>query len=225
MGGRLVEVEVPVDSFVGETLRIEMGDGTKAKRAIPSQMKLDEEAEDEVGEARTPYRSHRSHRSVPRPANALACLSVHELLEECKRLHLDTTTCKERTDLLELLEDARLSAGWPTTPMSPIAPLTPMSPQVVPNIDDRQAAHTVWDRTICPEWITSRRGKSLYILGLDPSSAHLLTGADLRAAYRRAAMECHPDRNHRRQSEATDLFSNVKEAFDFLRSPAGGICA
>lgn len=70
----------------------------------------------------------------------------------------------------------------------------------------------------------SKRSQALYLLGLETGPGKRTGATEVRAAYRRAAMECHPDRlqNHARQQEAKALFQKVKEAFDFLGTPAGG---
>jgi len=79
-------------------------------------------------------------------------------------------------------------------------------------------AGTVWDRRNPPAYMTSKRSKAYWLLGIDGEKR--LTGADLRSAYRRAAMESHPDKlqNHTRQHEANELFQQVKAAYDYLSS-------
>lgn len=75
---------------------------------------------------------------------------------------------------------------------------------------------TVWDRRDPPAYLLTDRSKALYLLGLDISLRP--TQEQLRTAYRKAALECHPDRaqNHQRQLEAKDLFQKVKNAHDTL---------
>jgi len=80
---------------------------------------------------------------------------------------------------------------------------------------------TVWDRSEIPARYVSERESDLYLLGFSQYSRP--SALDVRTAYRRAAMECHPDKmqNHQRAGEAKELFQRVKEAFDFLSSPSG----
>lgn len=75
---------------------------------------------------------------------------------------------------------------------------------------------TVWDRRYPPPHLLTKRSKALWVLGLDPYASP--SASDLRSAYRKAAMESHPDRaqNHTREAQAKELFQQVKDAFDHL---------
>jgi len=81
---------------------------------------------------------------------------------------------------------------------------------------EKSGPKTVWDRQYTPPHLLTKRSKSLWLLGLDPYANP--TSADLRTAYRKAAMESHPDRqqNHAREAQAKELFQQVKDAFDHL---------
>jgi len=89
---------------------------------------------------------------------------------------------------------------------------------------ETQMPRNVWERLTPPATLLSKRSQALFTLGLDTCPGKRATLADLRSAYRRAAMESHPDRiqNHARQDEAKELFQKVKEAFDYLTSAEGG---
>jgi len=60
------------------------------------------------------------------------------------------------------------------------------------------------------------RGEALRTLGLPPRSEPSV--AEIKAAYRKAALKAHPDRphNHARKEQATEEFQRVKAAFDLL---------
>ncbi|CAJ1348839.1 unnamed protein product [Effrenium voratum] len=78
---------------------------------------------------------------------------------------------------------------------------------------------TVWDRqSVPPSYRVHKRYEALYLLGLDVS--RLPSSSELRSAYRKAAMESHPDRqqNHNCQDDAKKLFQKVKDAFDLLNA-------
>lgn len=79
---------------------------------------------------------------------------------------------------------------------------------------------TAWGRQMRPP-LPLTRAKCLHQLGLDPLGKP--TAAELRTAYRRSAMDCHPDRpqNSERQAEAKALFFKVKEAYEFLNPQQG----
>lgn len=67
-----------------------------------------------------------------------------------------------------------------------------------------------------PRYLIHKRYEALFLLGLEPG--RLPSASELRSAYRKAALESHPDRqqNHSRQEEAKQLFQRVKDAFDHL---------
>mmetsp|Transcript_67919 Transcript_67919/g.189670 ORF Transcript_67919/g.189670 Transcript_67919/m.189670 type:complete len:461 (+) Transcript_67919:221-1603(+) len=123
-------------------------------------------------------------------------------------------------------------ATSPAPPPAPPAPsAAPQAPpgEPPPRIGMQGGANSIWDRQEVPDYITSRRCQALWLLGLDHGDGKRpkgwVTATALRSAYRRAAMESHPDRhqNHMRQQEAKVLFQKVKNAFDFLNSPVGGV--
>lgn len=142
--------------------------------------------------------------------------SVKDLIEECRRLGIETTGCTDADDLRRLI----LNSPKPKAPPTP----EPSAPQGfikrVPASQAQQAdSSTVWGRLNPPAQFYSKKQKALYLLGLDPVYTNP-PPAQLRSAYKKAAMECHPDRaqNHSRQDQAKDLFQKVKEAFDELNA-------
>lgn len=201
--------------------------------------------------------------------------SVRELLEECRRLGIETAGCTEREDVMMLLRCGKRSPTSSTSATNasyrpaPPAP-SPRPPAASPTAASAAATNaatasafaggkdgqgdrasgggdhdtqgkgrstvqvpvnelaekamealsdtSVWDRTTPPPYLASKKSKAMYLLGMDPRAANRISAAELRTAYRRAAMECHPDRaqNHDRAEEAKDLFQQVKEAFDVL---------
>ena len=144
--------------------------------------------------------------------------STKELLEECRRLGLDTAGCQDREDLIRLLRHG-VPNGAAADPPAPPAPARPAPPRVTPVPVTRGGTTTVWERQVVPgRYQIHKRYEAMYLLGLDPN--RLPNGAELRSAYRRAAMESHPDRqqNHDRQDEAKRLFQRVKDAFDLLNA-------
>merc|ERR1712039_1036897 len=87
-------------------------------------------------------------------------------------------------------------------------------------------AASVWDRSgNPPAHLLSKRSQALWLLGLDVGPGQRATQSELRQAYRRAAMESHPDKmqNHSRQDEAKQLFQRVNEAFNYLNAPTGAL--
>jgi len=202
---------------------------------------------------RLPSASPRSQPSAAphRPsANAdYTSMSSRELLQECRRLNLNTSGCAEREDLIGMLNDCMRrhtseqsaaspkAAPWPppaggfrspsagvssrrtATPTPATAPPAAATPRPGPGLPA-----TVWDRQRPPLHLMSKRSQALYLLGLETGPGKRTGANEVRTAYRRVAMECHPDRlqNHARQQEAKALFQKVKEAFDFLGTPAGG---
>lgn len=158
--------------------------------------------------------------------------SIRQLLEECRRLGLDTRGCAERDDLVRLLrghleqQPQRPSARTGIPGSTGILGGTARSSSAPPSADKpmEQEAGTVWERRIPPSRFLSKRSQALFLLGLDANPGKMPSLSQLRAAYRRAAMESHPDKiqNHARQDEAKELFQKVKEAFDYLSSPEGG---
>lgn len=137
--------------------------------------------------------------------------SAKELLEECRRLGIDTTGCTDADDLRRLLVNR-------PKPEHEARPSGQGFVKQIPASQLNQAggSQTVWNRQYPPPHLNSKRSKALYLLGLD--AARTPKPAELRSAYRKAAMECHPDRqqNHARVDQAKDLFQKVKEAFDFI---------
>jgi len=134
--------------------------------------------------------------------------TMKELLEECRRHCLDTKGCLEADDLRRVLIN-RPKAEAPEARQGFV--------KQIPASQVNQANQTgVWNRLNPPPQHVTKRSKALYLLGLDPIRTP--TSTELRSAYRKAAMECHPDRaqNHSRQEQAKDLFQKVKEAFDSL---------
>merc|ERR1711972_417257 len=149
-------------------------------------------------------------------------MGAKELLEECRRRCLDVTGCTEREDLLRVLRDGRGPSSAAGSASRDSQASSARASGRMPGRDSRfkePAATTVWDRQRMPPHLVSRRSQALYLLGLDGTPG-LISAAELRAAYRKAAMESHPDKlqNHSRQGEAKDLFQKVKDAFDFLNS-------
>lgn len=137
--------------------------------------------------------------------------SVKDLLEECRRLGIATAGCTDADDLRRLILNRPEPQYVPPAPQGFV--------KQVPANQARQAGSDgtgVWSRQFCPPQHITQRSKSLYLLGLDLYRTP--APAELRTAYRKVAMECHPDRaqNHSRQDQAKDLFQKVKEAFDFL---------
>merc|ERR1712125_262888 len=91
-----------------------------------------------------------------------------------------------------------------------------MSTATVQETSASSVSSTVWERRSPPSHLLSKRSQALFLLGLE--TGRRASVEDLRTAYRRAAMESHPDRmqNHARQDEAKELFQRIKEAFDYL---------
>eukprot|EP00440_Ansanella_granifera_P005412 gb/GFBE01005873.1/.p1 GENE.gb/GFBE01005873.1/~~gb/GFBE01005873.1/.p1 ORF type:complete len:520 (+),score=112.41 gb/GFBE01005873.1/:1-1560(+) len=137
--------------------------------------------------------------------------TTKELLEECRQRGWDTTGCQTREDLINLLQNPpKADAQAPPRPTP-----QPAAPRPLPTASSQ--APTVWDRrSVPPRFLIHKRYESLYLLGLDP--ARLPSASELRSAYRRSAMESHPDKqqNHGRQDAAKELFQRVKDAFDHL---------
>lgn len=119
----------------------------------------------------------------------------------------------------------RSGSSAPSGPGAPLDP--PRAPAYVapsynsssfarPSSAPQSGPKTVWDRRYPPPHLLTKRSKSLWLLGLDPYASP--TSADLRTAYRKAAMDSHPDRqqNHAREAQAKELFQQVKDAFDHL---------
>eukprot|EP00927_Polykrikos_kofoidii_P078198 TRINITY_DN75045_c0_g1_i1.p1 TRINITY_DN75045_c0_g1~~TRINITY_DN75045_c0_g1_i1.p1 ORF type:complete len:675 (+),score=150.00 TRINITY_DN75045_c0_g1_i1:67-2091(+) len=112
-------------------------------------------------------------------------------------------------------------------PSAPAPSQTPVSSQAPPRTMVSSSG-TVWDRKTPPAHVFSKRNQALHLLGLLQNGSHGLqrvSTSELRSAYKRAAMECHPDKmqNHSRQDEAKELFQRVKAAYDFLQTPAGSM--
>ncbi|CAK9049427.1 unnamed protein product [Durusdinium trenchii] len=97
-------------------------------------------------------------------------------------------------DLLRLLRRPPADAAPPpraagAAPSAAFRPAAPVAARPAPP----SGGGTVWDRQVVPpRYMIHKRYASLYLLGLDCS--RLPSGAELRSAYRRAAMESHPDR-------------------------------
>lgn len=151
--------------------------------------------------------------------------SAKELLEECRRRCLDTAGCFEREDLLRALRsaDARPHIDAPRPHIDPPRPM-PKAPSMAGSTSGIGAA-SVWDRRNVPSHLLSKRSQTLWLLGLEAGPGQRTTPGELRSAYRRAAMESHPDKlqNHDRQEEAKELFQRVNDAFNYLNGPSGGI--
>lgn len=165
--------------------------------------------------------------SAPKEESFEDSRTTKELLEECKRLGLDTTGCQDREDLIRLLRSGSSGPSFdPRSAPKPPPPAAPRPPVVTPTrvtattaAATTGAMATVWDRQrVPPRYTVHKRYEAMYLLGLDTS--RLPSGAELRSAYRKAAMESHPDRqqNHDRQDEAKRLFQRVKDAFDHLNA-------
>eukprot|EP00746_Dinoflagellata_sp_MGD_P037628 gnl/MRDRNA2_/MRDRNA2_19041_c0_seq1.p1 gnl/MRDRNA2_/MRDRNA2_19041_c0~~gnl/MRDRNA2_/MRDRNA2_19041_c0_seq1.p1 ORF type:complete len:267 (-),score=51.27 gnl/MRDRNA2_/MRDRNA2_19041_c0_seq1:181-981(-) len=79
---------------------------------------------------------------------------------------------------------------------------------------------TVWERGGAVakggKPVTSRN-EALKLLGFPANACP--SDAEVKAAYRRAALEAHPDRiqNHQRQEDAKAMFQSVQQAFDILQ--------
>jgi hypothetical protein len=147
-----------------------------------------------------------------------SCKSVRELLEECQRRGISTRGSSERADLEKLLRDA---------PQPDPAEARRFKIQVPASTVAREAkscdAGTVWERyRASKNQGYGMRGQHLHLLGLGNKLSVPLP--ELKNAYRKAAMECHPDRqqNHDREEDAKALFQKVREAFDYLRVEQGG---
>jgi len=174
-----------------------------------------------------------------REAYANDSRSAKELLEECRRRCLDTSGCTERADLLRVLQENQTAAKTRGSSVPQQRSRRSSEPGSFSSgaasastgaVGDGLGAAgggragapssgTVWDRRVCPSHLITRRSQSLYLLGLD--ALRMASPAELRAAYRRAAMESHPDKaqNHGRQDMAKELFQRVKDAFDYLNVP------
>lgn len=152
-------------------------------------------------------------------AAATDARTIKELIEECHRLGHDTRGCTGRVDLLRLLAGPPPSSATAAGGFRTSVPASSLNTQAGPS-----GARTVWGRTRTPAYLTTKRSQALYLLGFE-NGISLLTTAELRSAYRRAAMECHPDKiqNRAREVEAKELFQKVKAAYDYLQSPAAGI--
>jgi len=167
--------------------------------------------------------------------------SVRQLLEECKRLGLDIAGCTDREDLQKLLRNRRAQQQEQAAKAErekaerekqAAAAAAAPAPQGFKHTISRPAAQvrndagTVWSRQNPPVHCVSKRSQALWLLGLEGTVPQFgrIPPAELRSAYRRAAMECHPDRhqNHSREVEAKELFQKVKAAFDFLSNPPPG---
>jgi len=144
--------------------------------------------------------------------------TMKELLEECRRHGVDTRGCIDADDLRRVLvnrpqpePEARQGFGVPSSQARQGFGVSAASQA---NVNQT----LVWSRQFPPPQHVTRRSKALYLLGLD--TCRTPSSGELRSAYRKAAMECHPDRaqNHSRQEQAKDLFQKVKEAFDYLSS-------
>lgn len=182
-----------------------------------------------------------AYSSVKPVGEGLSAWTVRQLLAECKNRGLDIKGCTERQDLVRLLAEngagnaappfvnaAGKGSGKSATFKSPINPPVPptRSSSTPPTAAEHMEAtpNSVWERGKPPSYLLSKRSQALYLLGLDSRPGKRFTVAELRVAYRRAAMECHPDKiqNRSHQEEAKELFQKVKEAFDYLCSPEGG---
>lgn len=148
---------------------------------------------------------------------------TRELLDECRRRCLDTTRCQTREDLIQLLRSASAQATPPPAPprasaTSGAAAASPVRQRAAAPAAASPQASSVWERRTVPaRYAAHRQYEYLYLLGFDPARG-FPSSSDLRAAYRKAAMDSHPDRqqNHARQETAKELFQKVKEAFDYL---------
>ncbi|CAE8600791.1 unnamed protein product, partial [Polarella glacialis] len=159
--------------------------------------------------------------------------TTKELMEECQRRALDTSGCSVRDDLIDLLRQNPVGASAATGGSNKAPPSVPAPPArsgTAPRLSaaqpappparpapKAQATFTVWDRRTVPASCTTRKQQALFLLGFDPLRA-VPSPSDLRSAYKRAAMESHPDRqqNHGRQAEAKEVFQKVKDGFDYL---------
>eukprot|EP00435_Cladocopium_sp_Y103_P025867 s628_g6.t1 len=117
--------------------------------------------------------------------------------EECKRLGLDTTGCQDKEDLIRLLRSGSSGPSFdPRGAPKPPPPAAPRPPPVTPTrvtpATTGATGATVWDRQrVPPRFTVHKRYEAMYLLGLDTN--RLPSGAELRAAYRKAAMESHPE--------------------------------
>lgn len=142
--------------------------------------------------------------------------SIKELIDDCRRRGLDTATCTTREDLLNLL--------WRSREAENAASSSSGRPEATRKAATRPPAvplpASVWDRQKIPaQHQVHKQYESLYLLGFDITKLKgMPTAAELRSAYRKAAMESHPDKvqNHDRQTEAKELFQRVRAAFDYL---------
>lgn len=161
--------------------------------------------------------------------------TAKDLLEECKRKGLDTTGCLDRADLLRLLKanpHAKEKDDWDDTrestrPQVPRSTITrPQLPRSTETFSWRQQAQninsttpTVWDRCAQrggpPSMNPPNRPDALWLLGITTSFP---SQNEIKKAYRRTALEAHPDKiqNHGRAAAAKDLFQLVHQAYDFL---------
>merc|ERR1711920_771968 len=123
--------------------------------------------------------------------------SAKELMDECRRRCLDIAGCVEREDLLRLLKNAdRKKYAHAAQPVP-----QPSLPVREPPTSCGKPAASVWDRSgTPPAHLLSKRSQALWLLGLDVGPGQRATQSELRHAYRRAAMESHPDKlqNHDR---------------------------
>lgn len=159
--------------------------------------------------------TQQEHGQSPRPDTR----SIKELLDECRQQGLDTTACTTREDLLDLLQRSR-KAQHGTSGASGRASVAAQATRKATVKSGMPLPASVWDRQKIPaQHQVHKQYEAMYLLGFDITTLKgMPTAADLRSAYRKAAMESHPDKvqNHDRQTEAKELFQRVRAAFDYL---------
>lgn len=146
--------------------------------------------------------------------------SIKELLDECRQRGLDTTACTTREDLLDLLQRSREAESGGATGASARAGDAAQATRKATVKSGMPLPASVWDRQKIPaQHQVHKQYEAMYLLGFDITKLKgMPTAAELRSAYRKAAMESHPDKvqNHDRQTEAKELFQRVRAAFDYL---------
>uniref|UniRef100_A0A0G4I272 J domain-containing protein n=1 Tax=Chromera velia CCMP2878 TaxID=1169474 RepID=A0A0G4I272_9ALVE len=87
---------------------------------------------------------------------------------------------------------------------------------------DRRPSNGMGDAAAAAQ---ARRAAALKALGFPQGSEP--SQAELKSAYRKGALQWHPDRpqNHSRAEEAKEKFQEIKDAFDYLAGPVGGVAA
>eukprot|EP00928_Gymnodinium_smaydae_P043470 TRINITY_DN29112_c0_g1_i1.p1 TRINITY_DN29112_c0_g1~~TRINITY_DN29112_c0_g1_i1.p1 ORF type:complete len:429 (-),score=9.51 TRINITY_DN29112_c0_g1_i1:181-1467(-) len=170
-----------------------------------------------------PKRSPREYAQRPSASDAR---SLRELLQECKRLGIDTTGAIEREDVLKLLKEHETSKPRASAPSQSVpAGQGTQNERASSNVKHTDG-HGIWHRFRSMEsrgMDAKKRRGAAYLLDLSPLQLSFST-SEINSAYKRAAMECHPDRPHNkdRQDEATAVFKMILTAKETLESGESG---